>query len=597
MAEEVSQNKADLILSPLSSTHKREKLIDYSMAITENQLVLISKKTTFNPPLLNIWVYFDPFKSMVWLVMISVVIVTSFMLFVMNFEVKSICILFTHILALLIQRPLDLDLTQTSSKLLQLFIAIWALFIFVTYNGNLTSTMTIQSPPPEIDTLEEILAQKRHLVMWRSTVLTDRYENASKGTLKNRVWEYLINADYQSFITSSDELMDLFQKDPRLIYFGEVLELTPITDYEFIPVKFESKAILAFGLAKESAIRCLFDYRLLKLRNLGIFHKLYYKWIDPNARDVANMEVYPFGFENVVFPFAVLGVGELFNDEADIIASTLSVTTERNKVIDFSIAILGNPPVLVTKLLQDLPPVMNLWVYFDPFTWEAWLALAFAIGILLLAFLCLSSFEIRLGPILSQILGLLIQRQMELPFIQIPARLLHFYIALLALFVFTAYNGNLTSTMTVQGPPPGVETLEEILAQKQHLVVWRSTAISDRYKNSLPGTIKNQIWEYLIHSDYQSFITSAEDLSDLFQREPRIIYLGERLDVYPSFDFHFTEVEFEPKAYSAFGFQKDSDIKCMFDFQLLKLMNLGIFDKLRIKWLEEGKAASKRLTL
>lgn len=274
---------------------------------------------------------------------------------------------------------------------------------------------------------------------------------------------------------------------------------------------------------------------------------------------------------------------------ADIIISPLSVTKERNQLIDFSMVILVNEPVFATKLLPSYPPITNLWVYFDPFTVLTWMAFLLTIGVLAFSLYSFSYFATGLLTILTQILGLLIQRQPELSFGSAPLRLLHFMTAIWALFLFTAYNGNLTSTMTIQGRPPDIFTLQHILAQKRHLVVWKSTALYDRIKEAPQGTIKDKIFDYLINADYQSFITSSEELFEAFKKDSTIIYFGETLDVYPNDGIQFTEAGFEPKSINAFGLQKNSDIKCSFDYQLLKLMNLGLLEKLQTKWMRKKK--------
>lgn len=71
MAKELSSGEADIIISPLSSTPMRRKLIDYSMPITQNQPVLITKRSPFNPPQVNLWVYLDPFTLKTWLIMVA----------------------------------------------------------------------------------------------------------------------------------------------------------------------------------------------------------------------------------------------------------------------------------------------------------------------------------------------------------------------------------------------------------------------------------------------------------------------------------------------------------------------------------------------
>lgn len=115
----------------------------------------------------------------------------------------------------------NLEMDHVSLKQLYITITIATSFIFMAYNGNLTSTMTVQLNPPPIDTLEKIVSENAKLLIWVDTIHTIMLSQAPEGDFKHKLWQHILKSTDQPLINDSHVLLRRLQDDPSTYYLGK----------------------------------------------------------------------------------------------------------------------------------------------------------------------------------------------------------------------------------------------------------------------------------------------------------------------------------------------------------------------------------------
>ena len=96
---------------------------------------------------------------------------------------------------------------------------------------------------------------------------------------------------------------------------------------------------LAFGLRKDSELRDIFNYYLLKMEQSGFMDALHQKWLEnpytSNARISSGSEdAFALGYDNVMFPFLGLSFGLV----ASVVMSLLEWTRRRSTGTSFAVS-------------------------------------------------------------------------------------------------------------------------------------------------------------------------------------------------------------------------------------------------------------------
>ncbi len=102
-------------------------------------------------------------------------------------------------------------------------------------------------------------------------------------------------------------------EETKTLFFD--LELIAEEDRRFTALKISDSypAYASFGLPKDSELRGLFNFRLLRLQENGLMEKMRLRWWPPRPKDPGvSAEAMPVGYSNAVLPFLLLGTGIIF---------------------------------------------------------------------------------------------------------------------------------------------------------------------------------------------------------------------------------------------------------------------------------------------
>ena len=127
-----------------------------------------------------------------------------------------------------------------------------------------------------------------------------------------------------SFVERESIARDMMREDPNIAYFGVGHTFTRDNDIAVLDLLDAPKGSSAVAFPPDSEFKQLINHHLIKLRMSGVLDKLWRKWfssLDKEGGGLAGMckeanLFFTLGYNNVLFPMCVLGMGVLWSGAA-----------------------------------------------------------------------------------------------------------------------------------------------------------------------------------------------------------------------------------------------------------------------------------------
>ena len=299
-------------------------------------------------------------------------------------------------------------------------------------------------------------------------------------------------------------------------------------------------------------------------------------------------------------------VAQLKDGEADICGSSLSVTLARYTAVDFTVAIAEDVATLFVPnpAKTSAAKPVKLFVYLTIFTSWSWLAiwvmaLAFSVAYLQLVeedssqhtFLSAKKFGSALAKGFSHFFLNLIQRatMVERSRVALSAKIFALSIIFLTVLLYECYVSDLTATMTAGGDAVNLRSFGDVVNRDYTVHIMGGTFVDASFASADPESDKGKV-----HKEQTSRLESPIDypaqLKALALSQPNsavfeyaLSYAGDN-DLVPATGFLETLT-----TQVAFGLQKDSEFRQIFDHHLYKIFQTGLLRDLRYTWLEGEK--------
>ncbi len=317
---ELVRGEIDVCISGLFLSGQRRVATDWTLEVRKG-LITLQIKDTEDRQMLNLNVYFDALTEEAWILLFSTAaLVVLTLVITSKSRVDKGLLNFGLLQAIsfvgmaMMQREFQMHRTTSTAKTLFLVTCLFGFLFFASYSAVMTSTMIARPVEPELKNFQQLLDQNYIVGVWGSTVPHDFLRLAPEGTPQQKAYEELVEAHEGTIYSTIPEAVENFDKfDARyaayeadLTFFG-IPNIKLLRDFEDF-----SYTTIAWGLAKGSEFRLLFNYHLLKIAQSGITRKLETKWrlrepeqldLDNNAGDASAL-----GYDNLVFPvLALLG--------------------------------------------------------------------------------------------------------------------------------------------------------------------------------------------------------------------------------------------------------------------------------------------------
>ena len=330
MVGQLERKEADLCTAGLSVRLDRQMAIDYTTAVLEELVTLIVPKSPLTRTV-DMWTYLMALKPICWVALLFWCLCMSVALSVINNLVPT-----THTVTFSgILKGMRNGITMTFRSLLQLdtflppkhslsfkffFVSTWimCLVIFQLFTGNMTASMTAGSSSNSLKSFQDVLQNTDYTVnTGKGTTTEDRFIQSPKNTPMGQIYEKrlkLQKMDGQYMI----RLLNLVRSGGNVI-FEAIYAFLGEEDLKVV-MDFEEKLTtqLGFGLKKDSELKALFNYHIVKMRSTGFLSKRRKKWIEGNvphdyAHRIFVQDPLVLGFDNLFFLVFLLVSGIIFS--------------------------------------------------------------------------------------------------------------------------------------------------------------------------------------------------------------------------------------------------------------------------------------------
>ncbi len=289
-------------------------------------------------------------------------------------------------------------------------------------------------------------------------------------------------------------------------------------------------------------------------------------------------------------------VRQLQDGEADLCGATMAVTLERSRVIDFSLGLVDNRVSLfVHHNSGGQSRQIDMLAFLSIFSGVAW------VGILLLAvlvslahcFLSLARLEGKLTKRSAaifwaeggyKVLLSLMQRKKKEASSGAGEKVLFLTTGVTSFLLFNLYSADLTATMSSGAKTSPLRSFQDVLDSDYLVHGIKGTGSEDLLKHARPGSTAHAVYQ-------AAYSPMAEKKFVAQQREgpSRAAFWTSEFTIVSERDFLFLR-SFQDALASqlAFGLQKDSEFREIFDHHILRLRESGALQLLEKKWLRDS---------
>ncbi|XP_068230464.1 probable glutamate receptor isoform X2 [Palaemon carinicauda] len=281
-------------------------------------------------------------------------------------------------------------------------------------------------------------------------------------------------------------------------------------------------------------------------------------------------------------------VGDLVEDRADIAVADLDWNYLRSQAVDYPYGWQNGEYHLLMRHVPALENVGNS--YTKEFTWPVWL-LVMLFGLIL----CLSLlFGLRQSPYheekhLSEIIWLTVaafcNTGVAVSTVSVSSRMLLLVLYMTVMMLHAYYNSFLISSLTVETDSLPFTTMEGMYKAGTHSFgIFRGTSIEDIFKFS-PIPLHKHIWNEMVMANPENLIPSLKPAKTRLCTKNHVILVSDNIlwtEDWPC------KVRSLPGTYfstqKSLPLQKNSPLLPAFRFQMKKLVETGIVNRLRRKW-------------
>ena len=165
-------------------------------------------------------------------------------------------------------------------------------------------------------------------------------------------------------------------------------------------------------------------------------------------------------------------------------------------------------------------------------------------------------------------------------------RIINLSMLFLAYLCFEFYTADLISLMTSSAKVPVVRSFQEALDADFKFAVWAETTEEQYLRNGPKGSFRRRAYESIVDNKEDSYIYSTEESVTKILADPKTIYFGNNLPFLGNQRIiSVDDMTDRFVTFIAFGLQKNSEFKQLFDYELLKMKQSGVILHEAYKWL------------
>ncbi len=297
-------------------------------------------------------------------------------------------------------------------------------------------------------------------------------------------------------------------------------------------------------------------------------------------------------------------IGMLQRQETDMGAAPFSVTLERSQVISYSYPIVETYSTLIVAhpSLYEKSEAVNMDAFLSVFTPTSWLSVLVMYCVLTFASFaiyivkhlkekktCKGSFTESVIKCVKFSYCTLLKLGISEDFIYSSGKILVIVSGHMSIVIFAYYEGTLTSYLTAKPPSQKLTSIVDTIEQGYTVILLDGSKHAGEIENAPPGSAKYEVYQKLIKGNPDVYYDSQVELIEAIASSPKVALFGP--------DIVFAD----PRLYSLKGlteaevthvsmtFQKNSEFRDFFNYNLYKMEQGGVLQFLENKWLNRRK--------
>ncbi len=321
MVGQLSRGEADISPAGLTIRSDRQTVIDYSVGVADEEFTLVIKGGQKSRAI-DIMTFLVAFVPISWMVFTLTALASAavFTLVRLPGKEQKVLKLYLKGLVALIKTLLQLDSGEDGDQwsYRTLFMAAWFLcfFVFQGYTANITATMTAGSDVVPIRSFQDVLDEGYKVAVGEGTAMEAFFNSAPDDSPTGKVRDSRLKVNPYNWDPGySDKMIQYINSNYLVSIYEPVFAYANRKEVKVLH-EFREKmtSYVGFGLQKDSELKSVFDYHLIRLRESGFMSKIKKKWIGNDLPEDMTHRIYVkeplvLGFDNLFFPSTVILIG------------------------------------------------------------------------------------------------------------------------------------------------------------------------------------------------------------------------------------------------------------------------------------------------
>lgn len=298
-------------------------------------------------------------------------------------------------------------------------------------------------------------------------------------------------------------------------------------------------------------------------------------------------------------------VGKLWRGEFDMATNGITVVYERSLAIDYTFSVatqiatlaISDPDFQKDKKNEEK---INMSAYVTIFSTDVWISIL-VVGLLVsLLYALIESWYDHSQMLKTMVNGAsaflqtLAQTGGDPSKVKIPSgKVLLLFATFVCFFTYQCYVGDLTAKMTVTSDNTKLKNFQDVLDSGYTVRIFNNTSYEIMFKTAPEGSLLSKI--YKDHSEVINIPKprNIKQFLDSIHNTPKVA-LFFSVDIMtnyglvagglkPLLNFHERQIK-----HKAIGLQKDSEFTSLFNYELTRLRQSGLFERLEFKWVKKS---------
>ena len=272
-------------------------------------------------------------------------------------------------------------------------------------------------------------------------------------------------------------------------------------------------------------------------------------------------------------------VGMLVRDETDIVASHMTITEQRSKVVDFTIPWKFSVFSLITPV--DRAPQLNYLVYMKVWkdaylVWGIILTSVLLFGLIFYilnkAGLCKfhdSSHVDEFGPLQSVAFATLLYMQLTYRYKtsidSTAGRIIFISASMCAYLLFSFWTADITAGMTNGPRKVAIKNFQDVIDNDYKVITRPSSANSELLRTARDGTPMLKVWNDM-KDDESKFQIKVSDALNIIDNDPKTLFWAPDTNILGNHRYEWLKLEDAIYTQAGFCVQQNSEFTELFNY-------------------------------